>query len=370
MKKCIVLMLLSLLFMVSCSVKNKPTDIPLPDEISQNDKKEDTDTIINVNQVNSDSVAYDGEQIFYINDKKLYCIKDDGSKKSLVFDEEKIISIQIHDNKIYMLSFDYEKEIPSKICTVNKDGSGFNVLQLGLEFSSNYYVSHFVVYSDFLLYTVDDFTNTNEIIFPRDTYKLDLSTNDLTCVYEDSIGRGNPRVYKNIYYHHVYADQEYDILNKYNMDTNEKNTIKINKSSHKEKTITSLFHMQDDYIFYSGKFYIDKDNIDGLPNTITLFEDNSFMITNMIITDEYIFFINKEDIRSENADNDKSKINIYRMKLDGSDMKVIYNETMFCTNIAPQSISIVTNNILIYRNSLTNTILALDFNGNKLNWDL
>lgn len=154
------------------------------------------------------------------------------------------------------------------------------------------------------------------------------------------------------------------------MDTNEKDTIKVNKNSHKAKNLTSLFQMQDSYIFYSGKFYIDKDSIEGLSNTITLFEDNSFMITTMAITDEYIFFINKEDIRAENADNDKSKISINRMNLDGSDMKIIYNEIMFYTNIAPQSISIVTNDILIYRNSLTNTILALDSNGNKLNWDL
>ena len=106
MKKLIVILLLFLLFMVACSNKNESTDLPFSDVISQNDKKDDTDTITYINQINSDSVAYDGKRIFYINDNKIYTINNDGSEKSLFFEDEKISTMQIHNNKLYMLSFD------------------------------------------------------------------------------------------------------------------------------------------------------------------------------------------------------------------------------------------------------------------------
>lgn len=374
MRKYIVILLLLLLFTVSCSEKNN-TNYNLPESNANdlkdyNDKNDVNEVNIDLTQVNSDSVSYDREMIFFINNAKLYSVKKDGSKKTLIFDKEKINLIQIHDNKIYMLCFDYEKDIPSKLCTVNKDGSDFKILQLGLEFSSKYYVSHFVIYDNFLLYTVHDYNNTNEVDFPRDFYKYDLRSGNLTSVYEDLIGDGNPRICDNIYYYRVHGNEEYDILYKYNIDTDEKHTININKNTHKEKVITSNLNIQENYVYYSGKTYIDRDSIDGLSDTKTLLEDNSFMIITMSVTDKYIFFINREDNRTENPDKDTTKLSIFRMKLNGSEMEIIFNETMYCTNISPQSISIVTDDILIYRNRLTDTILAMDFNGNTLNWDL
>jgi len=375
MKKYVVIILMFLLVvLVSCSAKHK-TDINLA-ESEKNENIHNTTTDNNESnivpyQINSGSTAFDGENIFYIdNNTKLYNTKKDGKEKKLIFDKITVNLIQIHNNKIYMLCFNYQEDIPSKICYINKDGTGFDELQLNLELSSKYYISHFVIYDDLLFFTVNDFTNTNEIDFPRDFYKYEFESGKLTSVYEDMTGYRTPRIYDDIYYCHEFGTAEYDVLHTYNVETNEKNIVRINKNSHKEKVITSSFHICDSYMYYSGKTYIDRDSTDSSSDTTTLFEDNSFMITTMTMNEEYIFFINREDYKVENSDIYNTNTNIYRMKLDGSETKNIFRETMYNTNISPQTINIITDNILLYRNRLTNTIIAMDFDGNILDWGL
>lgn len=346
MKKIIIILLL--LFTVSCS-KNAITD--------SKDKNTDLTEVYNGYPIN------DSETIYYINESKLYSVKNDGSQKTLIFDKEPVSSIQIYDNKIYILCINYVEPRKGEIYTINKDGSDIKLIELGLELSFNYYISHFIINGDFLFFTINDLTNYDEPDFPKDLYKYDLKSSNLSSIYEDLLGNDVPVIYDNIYYYLTYGNTEHNVLYKYNIDTEEKTTIKINKKEHEKRSFISNIKVQDNYVYYRGKTYIDRDKLDGLSDTETIFEDDKFSIISLEITDKYLFFVNKED----NLDDNTSYNTVYRMNLDGSEMIALYSEKMEFTNIPPGKIIVkVYNKNLIYSNGVTNVIIRMDFEGKTL----
>lgn len=359
MGKKLIFIFLTVIIMAGCSQReNKPAG-------TQNNENPPV-----LKHAVSGSIAFDGDRIFYINNEnKLYSMKKDGSEKTPIFDKSTIYIFQIYGDKIYMLHVNYKEEIPCRLYSVNKDGTGFEEQDMGLEFSSKYYVSDFVISRGLLFFIVNDFTETADIDFPKQYYIYDLNSGSLTHLYKDFVSSyGKPVIYDNIFYCLEYGTSEYDVLHKYNMDTEEKSTVNINKNSHRENFITSELHMRDDSIYYSGKTYIDidKDSTGGSAETVTLFEDDDYMVVTMTMTDEYIFFINLNDLRKEDINSEIMNLDIYRIKTDGSEIKKIFTETTDNTNLPPNVLSIEADDVLVYKNRLTDTIVIMDLNGNVL----
>jgi len=301
----------------------------------------------------------------------LYSVKNNRTDKKLIFDKYPINSFQIYEDKIYMLHFDFSADNPSTLFYSNMDGTNSNELNLGLEFSDKYYISQFVISNDLLFFVVYDFTKTNDVDFPKQFFMYNLEDGDLTILYEDFVDAfGKLVINDSILYSLEYGLMEYDVLNKYNIETKEKNAININNNSHVENFITSKLYFQDDFIYYSGKTYIDVDNINGLTDTKTLFEDIDFIIVTMAMTKEYIFFVNLDDLRKYDTDSEIMNLDIYRMNIDGSEISKIYTETMNNTNLPPGNLSIAADDVIIYRNNLTDNIVVMDLEGNVLDWNL
>lgn len=391
-----ILLLLLLIFTVSCTNKEKPNlpandkeDNVKPPDDSNNDNstKAPDDTNKGENsEVNDELTAvykgiyiYDGDNIFYITDDydKLYCIKKDGSEKTLICEQESMVNMQIYENKLYVYSLNYEEDIPGKIVTMNKDGSDVKLLELDLEFSKQYNPSNFWIYKDFLFLQVEDMdAGADSMYAPADLYKYDLKNGSLTSMDKGLDGSVRPITYGDICYYYDYGNPdgnfEYNVLYKYNIYTDEKTTININKNPYSEKWISYL-QIKDNFIYYKGKTYINRDDLDGESNTETIYENNDdyFYIAALKITDKYIFFVGKDDNPTGNIYDDKSKISIYRINHDGSELKVLFEETQLKTNIAPQSIDISNedDNTLIYSNRIADTILFMDLDGKILNRD-
>lgn len=277
----------------------------------------------------------------------------------------------MYKDKIYMLHFNFSADNPSTLFYSNIDGTDSNELNLGLEFSDKYYISQFLISNDLLFFVVHDFTKTNDVDFPKQFFMYNLEDGDLTILYEDFVDAfGKLVISDSILYSLEYGLMEYDILNKYNIETKEKSAININNNSHVENFITSKLHFEEDLIYYSGKTYIDVDNINGLTDTKTLFEDIDFIIVTMTMTKEYIFFVNLDDLRKYDTDSEIMNLDIYRMNIDGSEISKIYTETMNNTNLPPGALSIAADDVIIYRNNLTDNIVVMDLDGNVLDWNL
>jgi|GEM_PF-2300653 len=391
----IILLLLLLIFTSSCTNKGKENPNlpandkddsvkPPDDSNSDNDPKDQDDINKGENSEADDELAaaykgiyvYDGDNIFYITDEynELYCIKKDGSEKTLIHKQEQMFDIQVYDNKLYVYSSNYEEDMPSKIVTMNKDGSDVKLLEFDIEFSKQYYISNFWIYKDLLFLEVEDSNAGADFMYaPNDLYKYDLKNGSLTSMDKGLDGSVMPITHGDICYYYDYGNLdgnfEYNVLYKYNIHTDEKTTININKNAESEKWISYL-QIKDNFVYYKGKTYINRDNLDGGSNTETIYENNNeyFFITALKITDKYIFFIGKDDNPTGNLEDNKSKISLYRINYDGSDLKVLFEETQLKTNVAPQSIDILNqdDNILIYSNRHTDTILLIDLDGEIL----
>ena len=334
----------------------------LPINVWSDPLKSATNDVIEVKQVSSDNIVFDSDRIYYLNkDSKLYSVKDDGTDKKIIFDKYPLNSFQIYEDKIYMLHNDFSADNPCKLFYSNMDGTDSNELNLELEFSNKFYISDFVISNDLLFFVVYDLTKNYDVDFPKQFFMYNLEDGDLSILYEDFFGAfGKLVINDNILYSLEYGPMEYDILNKYNIETKEKGTININNNSHVENVITSKLYFEDDLIYYSGKTYIDLDDVNGLTDTQTLFEDNDFMIVAMAMTNEHIFFVNLDDLRKYDADIEIMNLDIYRMNIDGSEINKIYTEAMNNTNLPPGKISIATDDVIIYRNNLTDNIVVMD----------
>ena len=392
----IILLLLLLIFTSSCTNKEKPKlpandkedNVKPPDDSNNGDNTKDPDDTNKGenSEVNDELTAaykgiyiYDGDDIFYITDDydKLYCIKKDGSEKTLIYEQESMVNIQIYEHKLYVYYLNYEEEIPGKIVTMNKDGSDVKLLEFDLEFSKQYHPSNFWIYKDFLFLQVEDMdAGADSMYAPADLYKYDLKNDSLTSMDKGLDGSARPITHGDICYYYDYGNPdgnfEYNVLYKYNIYTDEKTTININKNPYSEKWISYL-QIKDNFVYYKGKTYINRDDLDGESNTETIYENNDdyFYIAALKITDKYIFFVGKDDNPTGNIYDDKSKISLYRINHDGSDLKVLFEETQLKTNIAPQSIEISNedDNTLIYNNRIADTILFMDLDGKILNRD-
>lgn len=332
----------------------------------------ETEGDLHQGEASSDNIVFEGDRIYYINkDSKLFSVKDDGTDKKIIFDKYPLNSFQIYEDKIYMLHFDFSADNPSKLLYSNMDGTDSNELNLKLEFSNKFYISDFVISNDLLFFAVYDLTKNYDVDFPKQFFMYNLEDGDLSILYEDFFGAfGKLVINDNILYSLEYGPMEYDILNEYNIETKEKGTININNNSHVENIITSKLYFEDDLIYYSGKTYIDVEDVNGLTDTQTLFEDNDFMIVAMAMTNEHIFFVNLDDLRKYDTDIEIMNLDIYRMNIDGSEINKIYTETMNNTNFPPGKLSIVADDVIIYRNNLTDNIVVMDLDGDGLDWNL
>lgn len=131
------------------------------------------------------------------------------------------------------------------------------------------------------------------------------------------------------------------------------------------KKFVRTLQIRNNYLYYIDKTSINRYKIDGLSDYETLYENNDFIISYMNTTGDYIFFVN----RINNYEENETDIQLYRMKHDGSDMQIIYQEKIEYTNIGPQYVYIV-DDVVIYRNQLKDKIIAMNFDGNILDWEL
>lgn len=374
----IILLMFLLIFTTSCSKKEKEEPNLLTNNVSDN---ESDDWLI---EVYKGIYITDGDDIYYIADDhdNLYSIKKDGSKKTLIHEQERMFQVQVYNNKLYVFSLIYTDStpsftiIPGKIVTMNKDGSDVKELDLGIEYTTLYYPSSFWVYKDFLFFSVNNFTVPYDGMYNFvDYYKYDLKSGSLTNIVKE-IDAGVYRfIHGDTLYYNGFGnfdeDSKLTTLHKYNIYTDEKSKIDISKTP--DSNGVSDLQIKYDYVYYVNRVGICKDKLDGKSDTEVLYilEGDYLYIVDLYITDKYIFFIIID--ASENRDDEeaKSKIIVYRMNHNSTDIVEIYNETQRRTNISPQKVraSRIDDKILIYANRQTNTILYMDLDGKILDRD-
>ena len=341
------------------------------DALSEIDNKTKTEKVgieklyFNTTNNNIDDIVVDGDKIYCVSDGKIYSLNQGESEKRLIYDSQNVIKLRIYNDKLIFLTLDYSKEVPSKLYSIEKDGTGFKEINIELDFTRCYYVIDFSIYKDTLIFTLQKEHDSYDIKTPTDTYAYDFDTEKLSSIYVNLQGDRYHTIKDKIYYYRAFNSTEDNVLHKYNLENDIKESVCINRNSHKEKFITSKLHFQDNFVYYSGKTYIDKDNITESLPTQTIFEDDSYTIVDMVIFKNYIFFINIEE---ENIYEETAKTCIYRINIDGSDKIQIFTENVEGISKIWFQLKAIKDNILLYHKSgmKSQTDIIIDFEGNVL----
>ncbi len=341
------------------------------DSLSEIDNKTKTEKVgieklyFNTTNNNIDDIVVDGDKIYCVSDGKIYCLNQGESEKRLIYDSQNVIKLRIYNDKLIFLTLDYSKEVPSKLYSIEKDGTDFKEINIELDFTRYYYVIDFSIYKDTLIFTLQKEHDNYDIKTPTDTYAYDFDTEKLSSIYVNLQGDRYHTIEDKIYYYRAFNSTEDNVLHKYDLENDIKESVCINRNSHKEKFITSRLHFQDNFVYYSGKTYIDKDNITESLPTQTIFEDDSYTIVDMVIFKNYIFFINIEE---ENIYEETAKICIYRINIDGSDKIQIFTENVEGISKKLFQLKAIKDNILLYQKSgmKSQTDIIIDFEGNVL----
>ncbi len=362
MKRFIIILCFFLLILVSsCQLNNnekEDNDVNL--DLEKKDENSFVDEVnyddINMvyenktgNQANGDELDYDRDSIYYINENKLYSIDRNGGNKKILFDKFLIWDLKIYKDRIYLSYWDEDKKMG--ICSVKKDGTDLKIIDMSDINSPRKIYMGFLIYNDYIYYFFED----GDLLSEVKRYSIADGRKDDSYNFEEYIflRSANPIIYN-------------EKLYLINSDNNIIEYDSIDGTRHIQmKQFARTLQIRDNYFYYNTKTNISRYKIDGLSSYETIFENNDFIISYINVTDKYIFFVNRINDYEEN----KTDIQLYRMKHDGSDMQIIYEEKIEYTNIGPQYIFII-DDVLLYRNQLTDKITAMDFEGNILNWDL
>ena len=187
----------------------------------------------------------------------------------------------------------------------------------------------------------------------------DINTKEERVIEEKIILQKPPVLYKNKIY---YGGAEEKFI-EFDPDTMEKKSINV--------TAALSYRYSDSSIYAKGANFIEKSNLTDNSKIVIMAEaDELYYISEMNVTKNYIFFLAQD---TKEKHDEIYRLNLYRMKKDGSELKKIYFSDYTRDIIfAEHYIYDLGDKLLLYErndeNFLTerNKFQLIDYDGNEL----
>ncbi|QSX06249.1 DUF5050 domain-containing protein [Sedimentibacter sp. zth1] len=351
----IVLVLTGIL--AGCNTQNN-----IPNESSNSSVisiKDSTISIDELNIGNRKKIVVDNEYIYYVdsnNDFKLCKIDKDLKTKNVIYDKAVLEIISVIDDNIFFIDKikNDDGRYTYNVCSIDKENFSSTVILNDVSFS--------VLVNNKLYY----YKNSGELSGKPFNYEL----LNFCCYYldkkeehiiDEKIILAIPEVaYKN----KIYYCGPNDKFVEYNLDKEAKRELNT--------SIGFSYRYSNDNIYSYKGSTIEKTNIlDNTKSVVMPVNDKIYNIWEMNVTKEYIFFLAEE---TKEQKSDLNRLNLYRMKKDGSEFCKIY-ATDYTTSIihATHLLYCIGDNLLLLYDfnfeSYTinrNKIQVIDFDGNTI----
>lgn len=286
------------------SVKyNTDINTDVEDVVNYHDLKMDE-----MNIGNRKCLAIKNGDIYYIdtnNKNQLYMIDNQFKNKKLISDRYVLDIVSVTDNEIYFVQVTKQDERTRlyDICSVNKNGDSCNVVVKDV-------ISTVFLNNKFYYYRLtgevadeigNEFCNFNS---------FDINSKEESIIDEKIVSEKPPVLYKNkIFY--VGSDDKFI---EYNPDTEEKKQLNVN--------IQFFYRYSDDNIYAYKGSTVERTNLSNNTETVIMPEmEEIYNIWEMNVTKNYIFFLAQD---TKEVEDEIYRLNLYRMKKDGSEFKKIY----------------------------------------------
>ena len=393
----IIVIVLSVFMLVSCTYYSKDDLTDVENVLNPKDNNENIEnnefenffltnipydksiiykTNLNANLSNDNGVTSDESYIYYINikdDDKLYKMNKSQNISEKIFDES-VSNIYLYDKKIYFIQYDNTENENSLICKSSISCVSTNGVSKNVIIEKNNILC-FVIHENNIYYIAHS-NELNEKGLERfDLYKYNLLINENTLIYKNvcsslyapisiKIMLNNEKIY--------FFDFDFNYI--------EYNTVKMQFKTMIENNYYKNLTVYNGYIYYhdknssisNSKWNISRKKLDCSDTSSEIFSefDSDDMLMNMNVTDNYIFII----YATKHEINNGSNLFVLRMKHDGSELVKIYEiPCKSIGNISLGFIYTVDDKIIIFNRKTiekNDNIIVLDFDGNRLDWDI
>ena len=294
--------------------------------------------------------------IFYIDtskNNKLFMTDKQFKNKELVCDRDVLEIVSVTDNKIYFIQVTEqdEKLKTYDLCSINKDGGLYQI------------ILNNVISAVFLNDKIYYYSQTDEVADEVGNMFSNFNSFDIILKEERIIDSKilydkQPVLYKNKIF---YVGPDYNFI-EYNPNTEEKRILNV--------SIDFFYRYSYDNI-YSYKVNTVESTIvsDNTKMVIMPEMREIYFIWEMNVTKDYIFFLAQDTIEKDEI----YKLNLYRMKKDGSQLKKIYStdynrDILFVEHFLYN----IDDKLLLYERNETNYLSGrnkfqlIDYEGNEI----
>ncbi len=332
------------------------------------DLTNDNETIANQTSIdemnigNRENLMINNGNVYYIdisNENKLYMIDNQFKNKKLISDKYFFTIVNITDKEIYYIQKTMKDEITPlfDLCSVDMNGDNYKLILEN--------VGSTIFLNDKLYYyrETDEEYEENMGYTYRNFCVFDINSKEESIMDEKTTSTGiTPVLYKSKIY---YVGAGYKFL-EYNHDTKEKKEL--------DKGLSFCRYSDDSIYSYKGSS-IEKIGISNNAYSETLLESKEiYNIWDMNVTKDYIFFLAED---TKEARNEIYRLNLYRMKKDGSELKKIYFSDYTESITYPvHHIYNLGDKLLLYerleKNYLSNRnrLQLIDYDGNEIDSSL
>ena len=314
-----------------------------------------------MNAGNEKKIIVNGKNIYFIdtsNKNKLYVVDDQFKNKKLISDRYFLRMVDITDKEIYFIQKTIlDEKIPLyELCSIDLNGDSYKSIVKD--------VNSAIFLNDKLYYyrVTDEAVNDDGISRNFSNFCVfDINLNKESIIDEKvDVYINRLEIFKN----KIYYDGAENKFLEYNPSTEEKNQLDV--------SLTFFYRYSDDSIYAYKGSTIEKTNLLNNEKRVILPESEKiYNIWDMNVTKDYIFFLAQDtkEVKSEIF-----RLNLYRVKKDGSELKKIYYSD-YTKDIIHVNHNIYNfgDKLLLYEKNEENLLLSrnkfqlIDYNGKEIN---
>lgn len=309
-----------------------------------------------MNVGNVKDLIIENKDIYYIGiNNKLYMVDNKLKNKKLISDRNFSGLVGIEDKKVFFIENNMKDENTTlfSLSSININGDSYKLI---LEDVSSAILLNSKLY--YYRETGEEYDENMGYGYKNFCF-YDINASEEGIIDEKTKATGIvPVLYKNKIY---YEGSKNKIL-EYNPDSKEKR--EVNKG-------LAFYRFSDDNIYSFKGANIEKRRISNNSNPQTLLESKDiYNIWDMNVAKDYIFFLAQD---TKEVTNEIFRLNLYRMRKDGSELMKIYSSDYIRDIVRPKHrIYNLGDTILLYEaneeNMLSNRskFQLIDYNGNEI----
>lgn len=303
----ILLILISILAGCNDTIDKLTNNEPIINSTDKINNSNDAVKIGEMNIGNRKCLMIKDNNTYYIdsNDKnKLYMIDNQFKNKILVCDKYVLEIVSVTDNEIYFIQVTKQNEKPSMydVCSINKNGDSYQVV------ISDVISAIFLNDKIYYYRTTDEVADMAGNMFCNFN-SFDINLKEEKIIDEKILHDRQPVLYKNKIF---YIGTDHNFI-EYNPDTEEKKKLNVN--------IEFFYRYSDDNIYAYKVNTVESTILSDNTKMVIMPEmEEIYYIWEMNVTKDYIFFL-AQDTKEKN---EIYRLNLYRMRKDGSELKKIY----------------------------------------------